>query len=124
MPQCPQCARHLMRRHRTSLQKLIYSDVFRCPDCDTPVVRFRSFLGVHPHFLFSRYTHCIQCGTPSVYKTAKRDRIDSLTKNPFGRIQQLLGAPVIKCLACRLQYYDWRAPRPATGRDAPQSGQS
>ena len=59
-------------------------------------------------YLFSPYTHCVRCGTISVTRAAKRDRIDSVSRNILSRIQHLLGAPLNKCAACRLQYYDWR----------------
>ena len=100
-----------MRAHRSQLERLIYAEVFRCTGCDTRVARLRPSLRVHLRFVFSRYTHCIQCGTASVHRTPRRHRIDSLTGNPLGRIQQVLGAPVNTCIACRLQYYDWRRPR-------------
>ena len=28
--QCPDCAKHMVRTHRTPAQKLLYSDIFRC----------------------------------------------------------------------------------------------
>ena len=32
--------------------------------------------------------------------------------------ESVLGAPVNKCLACRLQYYDWRPPRTRDEKDS------
>jgi hypothetical protein len=107
-----------MRTHRTFIEKVLYSDVFRCPACNNSVVRSRLLLGVHPRFLFSRYSHCVRCGTPNVHRSAKRDYIDSVTGGFLGRVQHVLGAPVNKCLACRLQYYDWRPPRTRDEKDS------
>jgi uncharacterized Zn finger protein len=108
MPQCPNCGRHLLRRHRTVLQKLVYSDAFRCEQCGNWVKHYHSFLRVEIGFFLTPYTQCIRCGTREVHRIAKRDRVDSLSKRPASRLMQLLGAPLNKCPACRLQYYDWR----------------
>jgi hypothetical protein len=107
-----------MRTHRTRLEKLVYSDVFRCSKC--------SFQARQPHlfirkmnfgFLLSRYTHCVHCGTIYVTRVNRRDRIDSVSKNILSRIQHALGAPLNKCVACRLQYYDWRRPWAPTSEE-------
>jgi hypothetical protein len=105
-----------MRTHRTVVERVFYSDVFICPACNRSVARPRLILGAHPRFLFSRYTHCVQCGTPDVQRKAKRDYIDSVSGRLLGRVQHLLGAPLNKCLACRLQYYDWRRPPADAGK--------
>jgi hypothetical protein len=67
---------------------------------------------VNAAFLFSRYSHCIQCGSARVHRLTKRDRVDSMSHHPFSVLQHITGAPVNKCIACRLQYHDWRRPQP------------
>ena len=123
MPACPKCGKHLSRQHRTALQKLIYSEVLHCSRCARsikhPYSVFNTFTG---RFLFSRYSRCVRCGTVYVQRSAKRDRIDSLSGSLYSRIQHLLGAPLNKCVACRLQYYDWRRPWTPPDPDSAQDG--
>lgn len=116
MPQCPNCARSLMRVHRKPLERLIYSEVFRCAKCGHDLKRTRIRLRVNIEFIFSRHTRCVRCGTIHVHRSAKLDRIDLPSKSIFSRLQHLVGAPLNKCVACRIQYYDWRRPvvRPDT----------
>ncbi|MEP7305872.1 MAG: hypothetical protein ABJA98_10165 [Acidobacteriota bacterium] len=101
-----------MRTHRTLAQKLLYSDVFRCRKCGRRLKRSRLRSGGILTFAFSRYSHCIRCGTPNVHRMKKRDRIDSMSRHPLSLLLRLTGAPLNRCYSCRLQYRDWR--RPAT----------
>jgi uncharacterized Zn finger protein len=112
MPLCPKCGGDLTRRHRTLLQKIAYSDAFECRKCGARQRVVHRFVRVNARFFFSRYTHCIRCGTPRVHRTAKADRIDSVSNHVVSLMQRLMGAPVNRCIACRLQYYDWRPPPP------------
>jgi len=90
----------------------MYSDVFRCSNCGHRLNRLHPKLSAMLTFVFSPYTHCIRCGAASVHRLTKRDRIDSVSRNPISVLLRLTGAPLIKCPACRLQYSDWRRPRP------------
>lgn len=69
---------------------------------------------VHPamssiiHFVFSRYTRCVECGNYEVRRMASLDRVDGLSKSVFSLMFRLTGGQLHKCDACRLQYYDWR----------------
>jgi uncharacterized Zn finger protein len=112
MPSCPNCGTDLTRRHRTLPQKLVYSDAFQCRKCGLRRRIVHQVLRVNATFFLSRYTHCIRCGTPRVHRSAKADRIDSMSHHVVSLIQRLSGAPVNRCIACRLQYYDWRPPPP------------
>jgi predicted RNA-binding Zn-ribbon protein involved in translation (DUF1610 family) len=112
MPLCPHCGSDLTRRHRTLLQKFAYSDSFECRKCRSRRRVLHRFFRVNATVLFSRYTHCVRCGTARVHRSAKADRIDSVSKHVFSMVQHLSGAPVYRCIACRLQYYDWRPPSP------------
>jgi hypothetical protein len=100
-----------MRTHRTPLQRVLSSDVFRCRKCGASVHRLYRTLSVNTTFFFSRYTHCIRCGTPDIQRSHKRDRVDSFSRHLASRIMRFTGAPINKCAACRLQYYDWRPVR-------------
>ena len=108
MTVCPQCGKHFVRIHRSPVQKLVYSDIYRCHQCGFRTGRFRPSIGIKLAFIFSRYTRCVRCGTYAVERVSRRDRIDSVAKTPLSLIQRLLFAPLNKCYSCRLQYYDWR----------------
>jgi hypothetical protein len=112
MPVCPNCGHHLMRMHRSAAQKIVYADAFRCSRCHFRTRRLRTALSVSLAFYFSRFTHCIRCGSSRIERLKKRDRIDSTSKHPTSLLLRLTGAPLKKCPACRLQYYDWRPPVP------------
>jgi uncharacterized protein with PIN domain len=114
MPECPTCSAQLLRTHRNRLQKIVYSHVFVCPRCGTQVTQRHLRFGGEP--LFSRYTRCSRCGTFQVKVVPKRDYIDPVSKSLFSRLQWFLRAPLHKCNACRLQYYDWRPLRPESDR--------
>ena len=109
MPDCPDCGTHLARRHRRPLERILYSNRFFCPECGRRWAQRR----VPLWFIFARHTRCIQCGTPQVERASKPDRIDAFSRRLFSRLMHLGGAPLYKCRACRLQYYDWRTPEPA-----------
>jgi len=86
--------------------------MFRCTKCGHALKRLHPIVDANLSFVFSRYTRCIRCGTPRVQRLKKRDRIDSMSKNLTSQLLRLTGAPLNKCPACRLQYYDWRPPQP------------
>ena len=117
MAECPNCGTHLIRTHRTVVQKLFYADVLQCTKCGNRMKRLHSTLDASVSFFFSRYSHCIRCGTPDVYRLKKQDRIDSVSRHPASFLLALTGAPFNKCSSCRLQYHDWRRP----GREAASS---
>ena len=108
MPLCPECGKHLVRVHRHSLERVLYSGVFRCHQCGFRSASLYPFFRVHLRQLFSRYTHCPRCGMEFVTRMHRRDRVDSRSNHPLSWIQGLLFAPLNKCPSCRLQYHDWR----------------
>jgi hypothetical protein len=116
----------MVRIHRASIQKLIYSECFKCLECKLNLARQRLLLQ-HFHsslsFIFSRHSRCPQCRSTAVHRLPKRDHIDSLASNPLGLVQALVRAPLNKCPPCRLQFYDWRRPHPnnRAGGHAPGS---
>lgn len=108
MPHSPDCGTRLFRVHRTPLEKLVYSEAFRCDACGERVRYAHRVLGVTAAFYLSAYTRCVRCATFDVRRGARLDRVDSVSKHPLSVIQRLLGAPINRCFACRLQYFDWR----------------
>ena len=104
------------RAHRKALEKLIYSGVFSCDKCKARVGWYHPLALaqiVRFQFVFSRHSRCLRCGRAEpVSRLAKRDYIDGLAKSPLSWLQRLTGAPINRCSACRLQYYDWRRPTP------------
>jgi len=117
MAQCPNCERHLSRFHRSRLQKLIYAEILRCGKCGFVSRRLHLFLRVAVMSHVSAYTRCVRCGTPHVVRAKKRDRMESLSNGLWSRVHQILGAPIYRCIGCRLQYYDWRPSRSQERRD-------
>jgi hypothetical protein len=113
---CPHCKKRLSRVHRRFWERLLYSDMYACHGCVRRVGFFYRPLYVHYRFLFSRYSRCVQCGSDDVQRLEKRDKVDGFATHPLAWIQLLLGAPVNRCGACRLQVFDWRKPRPAQSR--------
>ena len=116
MQKCPRCDGRMGRAHRTALEKLVYSGVFSCDKCKARVGWYHPVVLtqlVRLRFVFSLRTRCLKCGkTERVSRLAKRDYIDGVSKSPLSWLQRLMGAPINRCSACRLQYYDWRRPSP------------
>jgi hypothetical protein len=114
----------MMRVHRNTFEKIIYSNAFQCDQCGRRSRRLRTPLRVKFTYLFSLHTHCLRCGSGTVERSQQRQRLDSISRSPFSAIQRLIGAPMKRCLACRLTYFDWRPPEriPSISRsDVPHS---
>jgi DNA-directed RNA polymerase subunit RPC12/RpoP len=75
-----------------------------CRDCgrEQPV----TFFGISPHL--SMVARCPRCGTRRLRKLKRIDKIESMYRNPISRLQQFIGAPLLYCFRCRLQFYDFR----------------
>ena len=101
-----------MRVHRSALERLFFADVFRCRTCGRRTRRLYARAAVTLRYVFSLNTHCPRCGTASVLRRNRRDRIETMSPGILSRLARLTGAPVRFCNACRLQYHDWR---PSTG---------
>lgn len=102
---CPACGQARMRRRRRGfLERFVHAAVYFCPVClhEAPV----SQVAVYP--VFSTIARCPRCSNPRLKKLDKRDRIEKLYGNPSSRMQQWLGAPLLYCQFCRLQFYDLR----------------
>ena len=106
----------MARTHRKRLEKVVYSDAFVCVRCGVRVGCLYAILRdakIQFECLFSRYSRCLRCGkTEQVSRLEKRDYIDRFAKHPLSWVQRVMGAPISRCSACRLQYYDWRRPGP------------
>jgi predicted RNA-binding Zn-ribbon protein involved in translation (DUF1610 family) len=112
MSPCPNCGLHMTRVHRSAMQKVLYRDVLACSRCRFRTKRLRIGVDVALTFYFSRFTHCIRCGSPRIERLSKRDVVDSMSRHPVSGVLRLTGAPIRRCPACRLQYCDWRPPVP------------
>jgi len=112
MPRCASCGGPLRQVHRRFYERLFCSITFACRDCDLRVRRFRGWSFRSLRFVCSHYTACIRCGASEVYRTHRKDRIDSVSNHPWSLLLQFLGAPRHRCPFCRLQYHDVRAIRP------------
>ena len=111
MPRCRHPSDAMERVARTWLQRIIYAEVYICTSCNARMGLYRpsvsSTIINSYRFIFSRYSHCISCGSEAV---ERNNRVYFLSKNPLGWIQGLVGAPVMECSPCGRQYFDWRAP--------------
>jgi hypothetical protein len=98
---------------RTWLQRFIYSEIYLCVACGARLCVHHPLISAvivnNYRFLFSRYSHCLTCGSGAV---GRNDRIYFLSRNPLAWIQWLVGAPLMECSPCGRQYFDWRAARP------------
>jgi hypothetical protein len=117
---CPRCGARLVRAHRRPLEKLFFSDIFQCSRCLHAVHRKHPRLDRGNWFLTSRHTRCIRCRTYDVHRIARRDVIDSMSWKLSSVLFRLTGAPLVKCTACRLQYYDWRPIHPSSRHEFPK----
>jgi len=117
---CPHCGTQVVRTHRSAVERLIFSEIFQCPRCKSVIHRRRPELLIEHWFLASPYTRCIRCRTFDVHRVAKRDVIDSMSWKITSVLFRLTGAPLVKCTACRLQYYDWRPVHPPSRHEFPK----
>jgi hypothetical protein len=110
---CPRCPDWAVRTVRTQIQRFIYSRAYACPSCGCRQNLYHPFIVKvfvnNAHFILSRHTQCIACGSESVERAGPAA---SIARNPLGRIQRLIGAPLLACSRCRAAYFDWRSPRP------------
>ena len=112
---CPKCGSRVARVHRALFHKLLYSQRFKCLECEARTGRLRRVFADQLstlRFVFSKWTRCPRCESYGVYRLNQPDRIDSFTSNPVALVQVIVGAPKNKCPLCRLHYYDWRKPKP------------
>ena len=108
MSACPSCGQNLHRIRRTFFQRISYAEVTTCLACGERVYRIHPSVSSVLHFVFSRYTRCVECGNYNVRRLAERDRVDRMSKSAFSWWFRLTRGQLHKCDACRLQYYDWR----------------
>jgi DNA-directed RNA polymerase subunit RPC12/RpoP len=108
----------MLRVHRTPFEKIVWSDMFECAECGHRAGTYYNALYANSRFLFSRYSRCIRCGSEAVQRLAKRDKVDGFSQHPLALIQAVVGAPVNRCSPCRLQFFDWRKPRPGALPDS------
>lgn len=102
---CPACGEARMRRRRRGFfERFVHAAVYFCPVCghEVPV----SQAAVYP--ILSRVARCPRCSNTRLKQFEKRDHIEKLYGNPVSRIQEWLGAPLLYCSFCRLQFYDFR----------------
>lgn len=109
---CPHCRKPLLRVHRRFHERILYSDMYVCKGCARRVGYLYRPLYANFGFVFSLHSRCVQCGSAAVQRLKKRDKVDSFATNPLAWVQLPLGAPVNRCGACRVQFFDWRKPRP------------
>lgn len=124
---CPVCkSNHLHRRHRSFAERLRYAAIYECEKCHCQDLESQL-----EHFpMLSPAARCPECGNTALRVQPGLDPVDRLFRNPLSLLQKFLGAPLLYCSPCRLQFYDWRPflkpkPRPAIGKASrPAAGRS
>jgi len=113
--QCPSCfSGHLVRRRRNWRQRLTCSAVYQCEDC----LQYHELSRLRHWPMFSWHARCPRCGTERLKRFTRRDHIEALYANPLSKLQRFIGAPLLYCFRCRLQFYDIR---PRLHTPAPQT---
>ena len=123
MPQCATCHTPLVRVHRSLLERLLYAEAFECRPCRRRIRRLHAGISIRYNFVVSTHARCTNCGTAKVQRVAKRDLLDGLSTNVASQLQRLTFAPLNRCAACRLQFYDWRPavpPEQSSGQIPPR----
>ncbi len=101
---CANCgSAKVHRKKRHYFEKMFYVEVYQCVDCG----HWSKVPGKLSAF-FSFAASCPSCGNPHLATLRKRDHIDLMYHNPLSWCQRLLGAPLLHCAYCRLQFYDYR----------------
>lgn len=98
----------MRRRRRGFFERFVHAAVYFCPVCrhEAPI----SQVAVYP--VFSTKARCPRCSNAKLKKLEKPDRIEKFYRNPISRVQRFLGAPLLYCQYCRLQFYDFRPREP------------
>jgi len=97
----------MVQKRLTLCERLQYARIEECPQCECQ--RIQAYADRYPVFSFS--ARCPKCGTPDLRVRRTLDHIDPLYRNPISLIQKYLGAAVLYCVDCRLQFYDLRPRR-------------
>ena len=102
---CPICkSNHFHRRHRSFAERLRYAAIYECEKCHC--LDLESHLEYFP--MLSLVARCPECANTALRVQPCLDPVDRLYRNPFSFFQKFLGAPLLFCSPCRLQFYDWR----------------
>jgi hypothetical protein len=102
---CPVCkSNHFHRRHRLFAERLRYATIYECEKCHC--LDRESHLEYFP--LLSTVARCPECANTDLRVQPRLDPVDRQYRNPLSWLQKFLGAPLLCCSPCRLQFYDWR----------------
>ncbi len=94
----------MKRIPRAAWQKLIYTRIYKCGDCQTRAAIPRRWV-----LSFSTLAHCPLCGTERLDVRSKPDKVDGMRRGPIRLLYRLLGGRLYHCHGCRLQFYDVRS---------------
>jgi len=101
--QCDKCGGPVRRSHRRGIEKIVYSSIFKCPECKSRIKV--SLLGPG---LFGKHAQCPRCGDLEPIRRSNLDTVDSMSYLPFGLFHRLFCGKLYHCLFCRMQFYDSR----------------
>lgn len=113
LDQCPICgARAMKRRKRSLAERFRHAAIYRCAAC-----RFEAAVPLtvlYPQL--SRIARCPRCSSTELRVLARRDPIERMYRGPLSTLWRWLGAPILYCPFCRLQFHDFR-PRAGSNGD-------
>lgn len=105
LDQCPICGqRSLVRRKRSLAEKFRHAAIYRCSSC-----RFEAAVPLtvlYPQL--SRVARCPHCSSTQLRVLARRDPIEKKYLGPLSTLWGWLGAPLLYCPFCRIQFHDFR----------------
>src|SRR6266487_3639444 len=98
---CTTCGNLMVRVHRSVFKRLIYSKIYKCPECGIEIRKSHQWI-LH----FSTKAHCPGCGTDRLVVRLQPDAVDWIVRGPMRLMYRLLGGRLYHCGSCRLQFYD------------------
>jgi DNA-directed RNA polymerase subunit RPC12/RpoP len=94
----------MKRRKRSLIERFRHAAIYRCAAC-----RFEAAVpltALYPQL--SRIARCPRCSTTELRVLARRDPIERMYRGPLSTLWRWLGAPILYCPFCRLQFHDFR----------------
>lgn len=94
----------MKRRKRSLAERFRYAAILRCSECQFEAALPLTLL--YPQL--SRIARCPRCSSTELRLLARRDPIERMYRGPLSMLWRWLGAPLLYCPFCRLQFYDFR----------------
>lgn len=94
----------MRRRKRSFAERFRHAAIYRCQNC-----RFEAAVPLEVLYpQLSRVARCPHCSSTELRLLARRDPIERMYHGPLSTLWRWLGAPILYCPFCRLQFHDFR----------------